>query len=152
MLQTTTFIVMPIRQSDLVVLKQAIAQEQMPAWSTTHKSILAADAGVFVAAAIGHYLQWRAAGVLVTFAVVGVLFILAVAPKPRQRDRAFYERPVSEASIAVLLSSLSTDVIQALKRMSADDSESLLRVRHLRELVSSEVAPAEQQVAWRSEV
>ncbi|WP_434716328.1 hypothetical protein [Paraburkholderia sp. A3RO-2L] len=133
-------------------MEQAIAREQMPTWSAINKSALGADASVFVVAAIGHYLQWRAAGVLVTLAVVALLVILAVAPKPRQRNNAFYERPVSAATIAVLLSSLGADAINALKCLSADDSGSLLRVRHLRELASYEVTPAEQQIAWRSEV
>lgn len=135
----------------MLVLKEAIAREQLPRWNATQRLALAIDAGIFVAAGIFQLLEYRVAGITVTGAVVLLLVILGMAPKPHRTNLFFFERAVSDTTIGFLLSSLGEETIAALKKMSGEDSASLLRIRHLRDLLSYESAPADQQAAWRSE-
>jgi hypothetical protein len=151
--QTTTFILfMSLHRSDLAVLRDAIAREQLPPWGRNSKRALVFDAGIFVVAAIGHYFEWRTAGAVVTLALCLLLAILATAPRPRRQTPSFFNRPVSVATVEMLVAKLGVDTLKRLSDARDSDKQTLLRVGHLQQLLSLEASTSDQQAAWRAEV
>lgn len=85
---------------------------------------------------------------MVTVAVVLLLVILATAPRPRRRDHFFYARPVSPATLQLLIERLSSDGLRRIEAARDRDDKGTLRNGHLQEMLSHIPSVDDQRAVW----